>query len=525
MATSLLLQYPYSCSAYVSNAGDVGAQNCAASPGVSAALSSSSQLSDTTYPILKLETAKLAPESPTMGTPIVAQSSAVDQSRFNGRIGTVDPDTSVGRVDELTRQILIKEIELEKFNLHYKRETTKQGRWKGLRYAAFQEANFGLNLTNGIISTGERGQHLTNPAHVSANRVGVANIIGMTGSWIGAGGAGLELAILGYHDLQARREGYSPAEARKHVLELRAQIDNLLAERDAMISIESSAPLLQGHAEIDAAEGKVLTDVRNLTLFEYARFHQGSARYLAFQQALYSFDFAKFTCSALGSLFAYMALHKHDRLWNTRAGIMFEVSGALIVATPYASRGIGLLAAKIQKHKVSPVSKGLENMEVSKLEADKLALDTLCQAHADQAKKSIDRAYIYSVADKSFQDQLHQNLREQRAGRMVGTQNYLSGTFVGGTKIASGVLFNVVGREDNKHTLHDDRVTNYNLFAAAILATTGSGVALLDTARIQIYSEINRHRMAKQGLLPGQIINARLAQLDDMEHHLSAPAQ
>jgi hypothetical protein len=454
-----------------------------------------------------------------------ADSPGSDVSKLNGNINAGDPVTSVSRVDELTRQILLKEVELEKFNLVYKRETTKQGRWKGLRYAAFQEANFGCNLGGSIAALGERAQHFTNPKHVSANRVGMANMTGAVGSLIGGGAAALELGILGLHDIQARREGYSPAAARKRVLELSGQIEKLLAERDTLIKIEQSAPLLQAHAEVDVAEGRVLRDVTALSLFEYARFHEGSARYLAFQQAIYSFDFAKFTCSGLGSFFAYMSLHKHDRLWNARAGYLFLVSGALIVAAPFASRAIGNIAAKVQKHKVSPVSKGLEDTEIAKLEADKAALDSLCKegkCSPDQMKGTLTRAYLYAVADEGFQDQLHQNLREQRAGSRVATQNYLSGLFIGGTKIGSGVLFTVVGTQDATKSAHSNRVTNYNLGVSAMLGTVGSATAVLDTARIQIQAEINRRRMSKQGLLPGQILSARLAKLDDMEQRLKA---
>jgi hypothetical protein len=463
---------------------------------------------------------------PPMAAGAVDTFSSDNGLRLNGGV-TSNPEEAMNRVDDLTRKILLKEVELERFNLVYKRETTKQGRFKGLRYATLQEVNFSLNLANGIISTGERGQHFTNPAKVSAIRIGAANAIGAAGSFVGAGAAAAELGILGYHDIEARIHGYSAPKARAHVLALRNDIDNMLAERAALIKIEDSAPLLQGHAEVDAAEGKVLRDMTALSLFEYSRFHAGSARYLAFQQALFSFDCAKFTCSGIGSIFAYLALHKHDRRWNARAGYMFLVSGALIVATPFAARAIGAMAAKVQKHKVSPISQGLENTEVATLEKDQLALDTLCKAgkcSPDQVRAPLARATVYSLADQGFQDQLHQNLREQRAGTRVATQNYLSALTVGGLKIASGAEFTVVGRQDAVKTDHANRVTNYNLFVAAVESTVGSGIAVLDTARIQVQAEINRRKMKGQGLLPGQLLNARLAKLDNMEQALKADA-
>jgi len=450
--------------------------------------------------------------------------SSTSGDRLNGSVAA-SPEEAVSRVEDLTRKILLKEIELERYNIHYKKETTKAGRWKGLRYGALQEVNFSLNLANGIILTGERGQHLTNGGKVSARRVAAADAIGASGSFVGAGAAAFELAVLGYHDIEARVHGYSPSQARAHVLELRNQIDSFLVERDALIKIEEAAPLLQGHAEVDVAEGKVLRDLTSLSLYEYARFHAESARYLAFQQAIYALDVAKFTTSGIGSIFAYLALHKRDRRWNAKAGYMFLISGALIVAAPFASRLAGEVASKIHEKKVSVVSLGLQNTEVAALEKDQLALDTLCKAgkcSPDQVQAPLARAAVYTLADQGFQDQLHQNLTELRKGRLVATQSYASGVFVGGTKIVSGVLFTNVGRQDAVKTDHANRVTNYNQFAAAVSATVGSGVAVIDTARIQVQAEMNRRKLSKAGMLPGQLLNARLAQLHTMEQKLTA---
>ncbi len=477
--------------------------------------------------VLSQEKAKLAvPEVAAASLP-TSNVPEEEQSALKARIGTVDPDTAMSRVDDLTRQVLLKEIELEKFNIHYKTEVTRTGRWRGLRYAAFQEANFSLNLANGIISTGERSQHFTNPKHVSANRVGNANLLGMMGSWIGAGAALLELGIIEYHDIEAHRHGFSTNAARKHVLDLKQQINNLLAERDVLIQIEQSAPVLTGHAEVDQVEGKVLRDIRDLTLYEYARFHVGSRKYMAFQRSLYFLDFSKFSCSAIGSLFAYLALHKHDRKWNARAGTLFCVSGGLIIMTPFISRAIGYAAGKFHESVISPVTKGLETKEIATLEADQAKLESLCKdgkCSPDQVRAPVERAVVYHAEDKGFQDQLHQSLQEQRNGRLVATQTVLSSLFIGGTKVASGALFATVGYQHNGKSAKDSRITNYNLAAAAICATVGSGTAILDTLRIQVQAEVNRRKMKIAGTLPSQLLKARLDQLDAMEKRLTPVA-
>lgn len=66
----------------------------------------------------------------------------------------------VSKIDDLTKQILLKEIELQKFNLHYSQEVAKQGRWKGWRYAGLQEINMGTSLAGAITSVVYRGAHI-----------------------------------------------------------------------------------------------------------------------------------------------------------------------------------------------------------------------------------------------------------------------------------------------------------------------------------------------------------------------------
>ena len=437
---------------------------------------------------------------------------------------SVGPPEAMTQVDDLTRQIILNEVELERFNLHYKKEVGKQGRWRGLRYSAFQEANFSLNLANGIVSTSERSMHFNNPQHVSANRVEKANVTGMVGSIIGASAAAFELGITEFQDLRASHDGFSPRLARAHVLELKNEIDRLMDERESLIKVEQAAPLLNRDVEIDLLEGKVLKDLRDLTLAEFGTFHIRARRSVAFQKSIYFLDMSKFTCSAIGSFFAYMALHKHDRKWNTRAGVLFATSGALIMTAPILSRLIGVAAEKYHKHFISPVTRDAQNREVGTLQADEAALEQLCgqgNGSPDHVKKPLERVAVYHIQDKGFQGQLHQSLQEQRAGKLTATQNIGGGLFVGACKLTSGILFIVPGVIANGKTLRDDRVTNYNLGAAAIVSIPGSSVAILDTLRIQIKAELTRRRQIKTGTLPRQLLDARLAQLDEIEKRLA----
>ncbi len=437
-----------------------------------------------------------------------------------------DADDCANRIDLLTRQIIIKEIELKKFNIHYKMEVGEKGRWSGWRYAAFQEGNYCANLAAGIAGAGERTSHLRTPDHLSPHKLGVANITSMIGYIIGAGSAALELAITEYHDHQASKLGFSPNMAMKHVLTLKNEIDGLLLERDALIKIEQAAPLLHDHAEIDTIEGKVLRDLSDLTLLEYERYHIKARRFVAFQKSLYLFDMTKYTIASVGAYFTYMAQHKHDRKWNLKAGIMYDISGALIIATPYASRGIGIIAEKLQKHLMHPVIAEVRTRELATLQTDEEILQKAYKVEINGAvsgSPQLKRMVVYHKESDNFHSSLLQALDQERAGKLTATQNMIAGTFTGGTHLANGILYTVVGDIASGNSRRDARVTNCNLAAGAITSLPGNTVAILDTLRIQVQAEILRHKYAKEGKLPQQLLKGRLTQLNQMEQQLNKP--
>lgn len=448
---------------------------------------------------------------------------------------TNDPVVAKGRADDLTRQILLKIVELERYNLHYKQEVAKQGRWKGWRYSGIQEVNGALNLAGGILGTAERGSHLRKSGKHAAGAIHTsvqqnANLLGLIGSCIGAAGALDELAINEYHELQTRHHGYGPGQARAHVTGLRDQIDHMLAERAALIQVERSATTLQGHANVADAEGKVLKDMRDQGLLEFQRFHVAARRLLAFQNAQYGFDFAKYTTNAIGFEFAFLALHKHDRRWNKQAGIQFEVSGALFIFGPILSRMIGKAVAEGHKRYLHGTLLQAEQAKCDDLVHDKAALDAMCTAAQtpEDAAPALGRASIYGDQSKVFQDELAASTKERDKAKLTATQNIGSGFFVGGCKVTSGVFFNIVGYNNHYNTssAYSGRVTNDNLFVASVVGLPATTYSMLDTLRIQITGEINRHKQIAAGTHPSQLINARLAQLDDIERRLGgAPKQ
>ncbi len=466
-------------------------------------------------------------------TPNEESSNEVIAAAGDGQIGgriVADPNEAPSVIEDLTRQILLKVIALEKFNLNYKLNVGKQDRWKGWRYAAFNEVNGALGLTGGIISVYNRGIHAHRSKEVKTYVQEDANWIPMIGCIIGASAAAIEFGINEFHDYQAYKKGFSPGKAKEHVNSLKNDINRLIAEREALVKIEQSAPLLTGRVEIDNLEGKVLEDLRDQSLLEYQRFHLSARRLLAFQQMQYFFDFASNVTNAIGYDFAYLSLHRHRRVWNGRAGTLFDVSGALTMFGPITSRVFAKGVSEFHRHYTRNTIREAELKECAILERDEKALDAACKNgkfSMDVVSKVVDRTAHYEEQNKNFQNELQAASKELNRAKLVATQNVGAGLYKGASKVASGILFQAAGypRRYNGTTQTAGRVTNHLLLAASIVGVPATSFAMLDTLRIQVQGERNRMKLSKDGKLPGQLIKARLTQLDAMEAKLGGAAK
>lgn len=439
---------------------------------------------------------------------------------------SMSPDEALSKIDSLTKEILLKEIELERFNLNYTRNVAVQGRWKGWRYAGFQEVNAGMGLTGAIISTAYRGARLNDAAKVKPCIQESANYVPMIGSYIGAGAAAMEFGINGIHDIIARSHGYSPAESVRKVAGIKGDIDRMLAEREALEKIEGTSQTLSGQCEVDRVEGKVLSDMLNQGLQEFERFHVGARKTIAFQQTQFFFDFSKYITNSLGYQFAYLALHDHHRRYNGNAGVLFMTSGCLTMFGPIISRYVGKAVGELTEHNTHVSLGHSYKAEISTLEADLAQLDKLVKQTriSNAPEKALLREGHYEEHEKTYTDEIRASEKAKSKAVLTATQNIGAGMYVGGTKLASGILFTVVGFNHHYRAKSEraNHVTNGNLFAASVIAIPSGAFSMLDTLRIQVTGEINRHKLAAKGMLPGQLVTKRLAQLDDMEKKLRA---
>ncbi len=441
---------------------------------------------------------------------------------------SINADQLEGKIDDITKQILLKEIELERFGINYNQEVAKQGRWKGWRYGAFQELNSALGLTGGIISVHNRGKRLKHPLQVKRDVQESANIIPMIGAIIGAGAAGMEFGINEFHMFEARKKGFSAKKSRERVLALKNEIDALLDKRSQMLATERSMSELAGRVELDQAEDQVLRDMRDQNLQQFERFHIAKRKLFAFQQMQFGFDVFKNTTNALGYYYAFRSLHRRERIYNGYAGILFAVSGGLTMVAPVVSRVYAKAVSEHHRHLLRPATETAQTATVERLKADHALLDKAVQntkLSPEKVEIAVQRSAMYASGEKTFEDAITRSDNARNKAKLTATQNIGAGAYVGASKVASGILFIYPGfnhRYNKNSGLTAARGTNNNLFAAGVLGLPASAFSIFDTLRINIRGEITRHQQIKAGKAPNQLAAARLKQLDDLENKLKA---
>lgn len=445
---------------------------------------------------------------------------------------------SLDEVEELNRQILLKEVELERFSINFRKYNNIQGRWRGWRYFAFQEANAGMTAAGLTTQLVDRQRVIRNANVFNVNSSGKISyepngvnrvtqekglILQMVGQTVGAVGSGIELGINLHHGHAAHKKGYGSKESITFVLALRDQINALFEKRAAAVT---AAHLESDELAIAQAEEAVLRDITDMGLQEYADYHVAAKRFRAFQDSLYVFDIAKNTTGAVGNLVNVVQTHERRPHLSGGAGVLTLTSGALIMFTPLLAQGVGKLVASSHKRALRQVVAGISPHTVDELEVHRRELNALLNKspHSDQSiassSKSVALLSAYDLEASQRRKQFALSTREIRAGTRSATENVRAGLFVGSTKVALGVTNIVAGW----HLTHYPHKINSLVQGGTIAYASGAYFAVGENLRLRIVDEVNRKRLGARSELPAQVLAEKLKALDQLECDLKACA-
>ena len=253
-------------------------------------------------------------------------------------------------VENLSRDILRSEVALQKFNLAFRLNAAKQGRWKGWRYFLFQEGGLAATEAAIVVSVAERGDHLSTERskHLSKNILANGGQLpAAIGQTVAMAGDLDELAINEFHAIRAQHDGYGSKEARDTAVKLVSEIDRKIAQREQLIKQEPASD--HEVAQMQELEGHVLSDFRDLSLAEFERYHVSAKKTLVQQNSFYILDSLKNATGVVGNAMIMKSILYGDRHFNVSGGLLSVISGALIMSDPFLSRMAGKIVEKPTK--------------------------------------------------------------------------------------------------------------------------------------------------------------------------------
>lgn len=458
----------------------------------------------------------------TNGAPAVG-SEVVESPRLKAQISNLE---------DINRQILLKDIELERYSINFRKLNNVQGRWRGWRYFISQEASAGATAGGLVAQMCDRQRLLKHPnvfvidrrgkVSFQQNRVSrgreEAGLVSQTvGQICGATGSGIELGINMYHEYKARSAGYSPKAGIRKTLAIKAEITDLFAQRRKLLA-ESNFDAED--LAVANCEEKVLRDLTDMALQEYAGFHAGARRFQAFQDSLFVCDILKNTSGAVANVINIYGLHHRIPREPGPAGVVAAVSSAFMMFTPMISRGCGKVCELQHMRDLRPVLQDTSPHSLENLRQDQKQLAVFMEARQTRLGEPSDTAVnllaAYDSQSSLKQRQLALATREVRAGTRAASENVASGFAIGSTKLVLSIDNMIAGWRYFRSPMKQNHILQSGIYTY----TAGSFFGVGENLRLRVVDEYTRHKLGKQRQLPMQVLGDRLKALDAIEKTL-----
>ncbi|MBX9686866.1 MAG: hypothetical protein K2X27_09205 [Candidatus Obscuribacterales bacterium] len=418
---------------------------------------------------------------------------------------------------ELTKKVLLAGIAIERFSLNYRKETAREAKFRKLRFFAAQEAGAGCGLAFEIIGLKQFGLGRKRPLELDKGAVKGATVTAMTGSIIAGSGSLLELASNIEHSFKLKKLGYDSKTANKYVSSKLQEIDKLLQERANLVAANANHPAYQRAL----VEGKILTSMRSAFVNEYAAFHNDTNTNRAFQNLFFILNASYNAMGATAAGLAYKAVE--TPVLNGPANILFIISGATAMATPFVSSGAGLLARKLSAHGLEKDLKEKVNFNPEEFAAQRRELESLSNSSSATGTlipslPATERLSLYTESGTLFRKQIESESRTMRELSKVALETSFLAPAIGSLLMTQGIF----GTHGYFDYATKPRKQLDQFYRGSVCGTVGTGLAVVGNAAWFLASLSYEHSLKKKENLPEQLINKRLQHLDEMEKLVQA---
>lgn len=419
----------------------------------------------------------------------------------------------------VTKKILLKGIELERFSLNYRREATRAPKLRTLRYLGAQEGGAACLLAFEIGAMKQFNNGRQNLTKLDTNALSRSLTTAMTGSIISASSSAFELSCNMLRAVRNHRHGFDSNAANKYVAAHLKDIDELLEQRTALVASHQNEP---AYARA-VAEGKVLQQMRNSFVNEYSKFNVDSNRFLALQNSFFLLNCAYNTMGAIGAGLGKRGLTHPEA--NGPSNILFLITGAVAGATPTLSYACGKLAErhaqKVLNEQVSPET----NFDPQAFAA---ACSAMRQAGSDAQGTLIpsmpqtERFAMYNESSERFQVQLDNETKAMRRLDKVALGNMIGGPAIGSLLMTQGILGTYGYYRFGTEPVPRLKKEFNQLYRGSVVGTVGAGMNVVGNAAFLLGTLAYEHKLSKEKSLPSQLIAERLNHLDEIERVVKA---
>lgn len=416
---------------------------------------------------------------------------------------------------DLTKKILLSGIELERYSLNFRLDNGKQPKYRKLRYFLAQETGAACGLAFEIVGIDQFGRGRRRPLQISKPALHGALATVTTGSIIAGSGSALELGSNVLQSVKNRWHGNDHRAARKNVVAKLKYIDQLLAQRHALVVAHPDSPSY----ERAILEGKILQDMRNCFISEFSHFYSDTKGYTAFQNTFFLLNAAYNAVGATGGAVAYKAVDVPK--YNGPANILFTVSGAMASVSPLISSAVSKVVRKQAAHSLAKELHEKPSFDPAQLAAHCKQLENLAPDTEGRLVPSLpgtQRLALYTQSDDLFAKQLESETTTMRKLNKIALQTSILGPAIGGQLMTQGIL----GTYGYYKYPTQPRKQISQYYYGSIVGCVGTSMAVVGNAAWLLSSMSYEHKLAKEKRLPSQLIKARLDHLDDIEKVVSA---
>jgi hypothetical protein len=463
-----------------------------------------------------------------------AQPSVDRRLLLSGAVATEDES-----VERLTKQVMAKIFELERLNTYFRIESTRQSKWRKWRqFVADEQAAFGVGAgVLVIIIYALRGVHRgyteTSIKHDgfvihgkffqlprnTALEDGIITTIPFI--WVSVLQEIFEIGQNYFYDWKAKQRGFDYKTTRAKATALQNEIDSMLAQRASLLA---SASATSDERAVQAAEGKVLKDMRDLSLLEYKNYYSGGKKLRAYQNTFYMTDIAERVTGFTSLLMGLVSLKQNKRNELAALGILQIVSAILAPAAPIFAK---MHADAVEKHAKRSIDKDITGIEATKPEvfdADRKHLEDLVLNSSGGGSSVISTIYsrdaLYRLEGENLQALDALSKREHHQAKSAYEQSVLHRFVAFGNKTAFGSVAIAGGFTHLNNPRHYDQL----LLGATTPYEVTLDIAFVDTFRRQMQGMAQTKKERAKGELVDQVYEARLDRLEKMESIVKTPS-